>query len=170
MNNTEKVYLSVGSNLGDKESNIASSIVMLSSVKEILNIRTSSFYETEPLYNKNQSNFLNIIIECETTLTPFKLLDKISEIEKILGRERKEAKNLPRTIDIDIVIFGDVFIDTPQLSIPHPQALFRKFVLKPLNELAPELIFPKTKYTVKELLLNCPDNSSVVKYNIGKIA
>jgi 7,8-dihydro-6-hydroxymethylpterin-pyrophosphokinase len=77
---------------------------------------------------------------------------------------------LPRTIDIDIVIFGDVFIDTPQLSIPHPQALFRKFVLKPLNELAPELIFPKTKYNVKELLLNCPDNSSVVKYNIGKIA
>jgi 2-amino-4-hydroxy-6-hydroxymethyldihydropteridine diphosphokinase len=170
MANLEKVYLSVGSNLGDKESNIASSIVILSSDKEILNIRTSSFYETEPLYNKNQSNFLNIMIECETTLTPFKLLDKISEIEKILGRKRKDVKNLPRTIDIDIVIFGDFFIETSQLSIPHPQALFRKFVLVPLKELAPELIFPKTKYTVTELLLNCPDNSSVVKYNIGKIA
>ena len=95
-----KVYLSIGSNIGDKESNIASSIAMLGSYIEISNIKSSSFYKTEPLYNENQPSFLNIVLELETTLTPFQLLDKIHEIEKMLGREEKRLKNQPRTIDI----------------------------------------------------------------------
>ena len=93
----EKVYLSIGSNIGDRESNIASSIAMLGSYIEISKIRSSSFYETEPLYNEDQPAFLNIVLEIETSLTPFKLLDKIREIEKMLGREEKRIKNQPRT-------------------------------------------------------------------------
>ena len=120
-----KVYLSIGSNIGDKESNIASSIAMLGSYVEISKIRSSSFYKTQPLYNESQPSFLNIVLELETTLTAFQLLDKIHEIEKMLGRDEKRLKNQPRTIDLDIVIFKDSFINTSQLQIPNHGALIR---------------------------------------------
>ena len=166
----EKVYLSIGSNIGDRESNIASSIAMLGSYIEISKIRSSSFYETEPLYNEDQPAFLNIVLEIETSLTPFKLLDKIREIEKMLGREEKRVKNQPRTIDIDIVIFKDSFIDTSELQIPHPGALLRNFVLIPLAELIPNEFFPKTNVKIVDLLKKCPDTSVVQKYIINKKA
>ena len=165
-----KVYLSIGSNIGDRESNIASSIAMLGSYIEISKIKSSSFYKTEPLYNENQPSFLNIILELETTLTAFQLLDKIHEIEKMLGREEKRQKNQPRTIDIDIIIFKDSFIDTPNLQIPHPGAVLRKFVLIPLAELASDEIFPKTNIKIVDLLEKCPDTSVVQKYIIDKKA
>ena len=91
----EKVYLSIGSNIGDRESNIASSIAMLGSYIEISYIRSSSFFETDPQYYENQPAFLNLVLEIETILTPFQLLDKISEIEKMLGRDKKREKNQP---------------------------------------------------------------------------
>ena len=106
----------------------------------------------------------------ETTLTAFQLLDKIHEIEKMLGREEKRKKNQPRTIDIDIIIFKDSFIDTPDLQIPHPGALLRKFVLIPLAELASDEIFPKTNIKIVDLLEKCPDTSVVQKYIIDKKA
>ena len=165
-----KVYLSIGSNIGEKESNIASSIAMLGSYIEISNIRSSSFYETDPLYNENQPAFLNLVLEIETILTPFQLLDKISEIEKMLGRDKKREKNQPRTIDIDIVIFKNSFIDTPELKIPHPGALLRNFVLIPLAELIPDEFFPKTNVKIVDLLKKCPDTSVVQKYIINKKA
>tara|TARA_B100000676_G_scaffold171413_1_gene168512 strand:- start:1672 stop:2181 length:510 start_codon:yes stop_codon:yes gene_type:complete len=165
-----KVYLSIGSNIGDKESNIASSIAMLGSFVEISKIRSSSFYKTQPLYNENQPFFLNIVLELETTLTAFQLLDKIHEIEKMLGREKNREKNQPRTIDIDIIIFKDSFIDTSQLKIPHPGALLRKFVMTPLAELVPDDIFPKTNIKIVDLLKKCPDTSVVQKYTIDKKA
>tara|TARA_X000000950_G_scaffold78793_1_gene99093 strand:- start:768 stop:1277 length:510 start_codon:yes stop_codon:yes gene_type:complete len=165
-----KVYLSIGSNIGDRESSIASSIAMLGSYIEVSEIRSSSFYKTEPLYNENQPSFLNIVLELETTLTAFQLLDKIHEIEKMLGREEKRQKNQPRTIDIDIIIFKDSFIDTPDLQIPHPGALLRKFVLIPLAELASDEIFPKTNIKIVDLLEKCPDTSVVQKYIIDKKA
>ena len=165
-----KVYLSIGSNIGDKESNIASSIAILGSYTEISEIKSSSFYKTEPLYNENQPSFLNIVIELETTFTAFQLLDKIREIEKMLGREEIRKKNHPRTIDIDIIIFKDSFIDTTELQIPHPGALLRKFVLIPLAELASDEIFPKTNIKIVDLLEKCPDTSVVQKYIIDKKA
>jgi 2-amino-4-hydroxy-6-hydroxymethyldihydropteridine diphosphokinase len=156
-----KVYLSIGSNLGDKESNIASCIAMLGSYVEITNIKTSSFYLTEPLFNQNQPSFLNIVLEHETTFSPFQLLDKIKEIEKMLGREEIREKNQPRTIDIDIIIFKNSFI---------PGSLYRKFVLIPLAELVPNEIFPKTNIKIVDLLEKCPDTSVVEKYMIDKKA
>ena len=165
-----KVYLSIGSNLGDRESNIASSIAMLDSHDEITNIKSSSFYKTEPLFNENQPYFLNIVIEISTTLSPFNLLDKIKDIENMLGRDLKREKNQPRTIDIDIIFFGNTFISTKELEIPHPGSIFRKFVLKPLSELIPNEIFPKTGVKVVDLLEKCPDTSVVEKYIIDKKA
>ena len=165
-----KVYLSIGSNLGDRESNIASGIAMLDNQDHITNIKSSSFYKTEPLFNENQPYFLNIVVEISTTLSPFNLLDKIKEIEIFLGRDRIRKKNQPRTIDIDIIIFGDTFISTKELEIPHPGSIFRKFVLKPLSELIPDEIFPKTGIKVVDLLEKCPDTSVVEKYIIDKKA
>ncbi|MBC8226166.1 MAG: 2-amino-4-hydroxy-6-hydroxymethyldihydropteridine diphosphokinase [Candidatus Marinimicrobia bacterium] len=164
------VYLSLGSNLGDKESNIASSIAMLGAYIENTDIRTSSFYLSEPLYNTNQPAFINIIVELNTLFTPFQFLDKIHDIEKMLGRRIDREKNSPRTIDIDIVLFGDAFIQTAELTIPHSHALLRKFVLVPLAELVPEKIFLGTKHKMIDLLEKCPDTSTVDKYLIDKKA
>jgi len=166
----EKIYLSIGSNLGDKESNIASCIAMLGSYVENTEIRTSSFYLSEPLYNTNQPTFINIIVELNTTFTPFQFLDKIYDIEKMLGRSIDREKNAPRTIDIDIILFGDAFMETPQLTIPHSHALLRKFVLVPLAELVPDKIFPGTKHKIIDLLEKCPDTSAVDKHLIDKKA
>ena len=164
------IYLSLGSNLGDRESNIASSIAMLGAYIENKDIRTSSFYVSEPLYNTNQPPFINIIVELNTVFTPFQFLDKIHDIEKMLGRKIDREKNAPRTIDIDIVLFGDAFIETAELTIPHSHALLRKFVLVPLAELVPDKIFPGTKYKMIDLLEKCPDTSIVDKYLIDKKA
>ena len=164
------VYLSLGSNLGDKESNIASSIAMLGAYIENTDIRTSSFYLSEPLYNTNQPAFINIIVELNTLFTPFQFLDKIHDIEKMLGRRIDREKNSPRTIDIDIVLFGDAFMETAELTIPHSHALLRKFVLVPLAELVPDKIFPGTKHKMIDLLEKCPDTSTVDKYLIDKKA
>ena len=164
------IYLSLGSNLGDRESNIASSIAMLGAYIENKDIRTSSFYVSEPLYNTNQPPFINIIDELNTVFTPFQFLDKIHDIEKMLGRKIDREKNAPRTIDIDIVLFGDAFIETAELTIPHSHALLRKFVLVPLAELVPDKIFPGTKYKMIDLLEKCPDTSIVDKYLIDKKA
>ena len=167
---SDTIYLSLGSNLGDKESNIASCIAMLGAYVENTNIRTSSFYISEPLYNTNQPSFINIIVELKTTFTPFQFLDKIHDIEKMLGRKIDREKNAPRTIDIDIVLFEDVFMETAELTIPHSHALLRKFVLVPLAELVPDKIFPGTKHKMIDLLEKCPDTSTVDKYLIDKKA
>ena len=167
---SDKVYLSIGSNLGDKESNIASSIAMLGSFVDNKNIRTSSFYSSEPLYNQDQPSFINIIVELDTTLSPFEFLDQIHDIERILGRKFPRGKNEPRTIDIDIILFGNLSIDTDKLTIPHPGALLRRFVLVPLSELIPEQIFLGTNHKIVDLLNNCPDTSRVSKHLIEKNA
>ena len=167
---SDTIYLSLGSNLGDKESNIASCIAMLGSYVENTEIRTSSFYISEPLYNINQPSFLNIIVELKTVFTPFQFLDKIHDIEKMLGRKLEREKNTPRTIDIDIIMFGNAFIETDKLTIPHSHALLRKFVLVPLAELIPDKVFPGTKYKMIDLLEKCPDTSTVDKYLIDKKA
>ena len=109
-------------------------------------------------------------MELNTLFTPFQFLDKIHDIEKMLGRRIDRKKNSPRTIDIDIVLFGDAFIQTAELTIPHSHALLRKFVLVPLAELVPDKIFPGTKCKMIDLLEKCPDTSIVDKYLIDKKA
>ncbi len=160
----ETVFLSFGANIGDREANIVSAITALSMNDNITDIKVASLYETEPLVNKDQPPFLNTVVQLNTTLRPFDLLDETQKVEQLLGRPKNHKKNAPRIIDIDIICFGSAYIDTDQLHIPHPMLAIRKFVLVPFNELVPDFIVPLVKKTVKDLLKHCPDTTIVRKH------
>lgn len=143
------VYLGIGSNLGDRFENIKSAIKKIAQLGEIS--QTSSLWETMPWGCAQQQPFLNCVISLETILSPFELLKRTSQIELKLGRKR-EQKFGPRTIDIDILLYGDLIINKPNLVIPHPYLHQRKFVLLPLSEIAPNLLHPILERRIKELL------------------
>jgi len=163
---SEKVYLSLGSNIGDREANLAGAITILGEYVENANLKSASFYNSEPLFNADQPKFLNTVVQLNTTFTPFEFLDEIQNVERLLGRSNNHKKNEPRTIDIDILTFGDSVLETSELTIPHPGIPYRLFVLVPFNELAPNYIVPGWKTTVKELLNHCTDKSKVLKHTI----
>jgi 2-amino-4-hydroxy-6-hydroxymethyldihydropteridine diphosphokinase len=143
------VYLALGSNVGDRERNLRAAIELLPV------LRISPIYETEPVDYTEQPWFLNLVVEAETDLSPFDLLATTSRIEQELGRVRDIPKG-PRTIDIDILLFGDQIVNTPDLQIPHPRMAERRFVLAPLADLAPDLRHPATRQTVREMLAAAP--------------
>ena len=161
MKTSNKVYLSLGSNIGDRESNLAQAITAIEISEGVDNVKSASFYLTEPLYNKEQEFFINTVIGLETTLKPFDFLDLVKNIESMLGRKRPNKKNMPRIIDIDILVHGDSIIETVQLVIPHPNIIHRKFVLIPFDEIAPDYKIPLINSSVHELLVNCKDQSFV---------
>ena len=144
------VYLGLGSNVGDRERMLQAAIDRLQSA-ELRILHTSSIYETEPQGRRNQRWFLNMVVEAETELFPRQLLGRIAKIEQELGRRRMLA-NGPRTIDIDILFYGNFVVETPELKIPHPRFAERRFVLAPMVELAPELRDPVSRRTMRELL------------------
>jgi len=144
-------YLALGSNLGDREAILLQALKCLESAG-VQVLRRSSIYETEPQEMREQPWFLNQVVEIETTLSPIELLGQIREIERGLGRQRVVAKG-PRTIDLDILFYGDAIIATPELQIPHPRLAERRFVLEPLAELAPNLSHPATGRKVSEMLV-----------------
>ncbi len=155
------VYLSLGSNLGDRVSHLRDAIARLQTTGRIASV--SSFYETEPVEFTEQAWFLNCVIALETTETPEQLMAAILHIEQEMGRERIQRKG-PRTIDIDILLFGDMIVDSPALTIPHPAMYQRRFVLQPLAEIAPELVHPVLKKTIRELREALPAGQAVRKY------
>jgi len=148
------VYLSLGSNIGNREANLRTAMDRLSEAGLRI-VRSSPIYETEPVDNRNQSWFLNLVLEVETDLFPLQLLSRTSKVELQLGRVRNTPKG-PRTIDIDILLYGNVVIKTLRLEIPHPRMTERRFVLAPLADLAPGLRHPVTHRTVREMLENAP--------------
>jgi 2-amino-4-hydroxy-6-hydroxymethyldihydropteridine diphosphokinase len=147
------VYLSLGSNLGDRARNLQDAIERLRSLGEVAAV--SSFYETEPVGDLHQSWFLNCAVMLRTEKMPRQLLAAVMAIEQALGRKRTVAKG-PRTIDIDIILFGRVVVDVPSLMIPHPAMHERRFVLQPLAEIAPEVRHPIFHRTIHELLEDLP--------------
>lgn len=141
-------YLGLGSNLGDREANIASALKMLGREARILKV--SSLYETEPVGNKDRPWFLNCVCSVETDLSPQTLLELAKTMERNLGRKRTPPFG-PRLIDIDILFYDDLILDSPDLTIPHPRLAERAFVLVPLKEMAPGLVHPLSGLTIEEL-------------------
>ena len=166
MNISNKVYLSLGSNIGDRESNLAQAITAIEISEGVDNVKSASFYLTEPLYNKEQEFFINTVIGLETILKPFELLDLVKNIESMLGRKKLEKKNMPRIIDIDILVHGESIIETDLLVIPHPNIIHRKFVLIPFDEIATDFKIPHINMTVNELLVRCTDKAYVKLYEL----
>ncbi len=150
------VYLSLGSNVGDREVNLRMAIEKLARLGEVLAV--SSFYETEPVEFTAQPWFLNCAVALRTELMPKLFLSKTLAIEQQMGRRRSQPKG-PRTIDIDILLFGNSVIHTPQLDVPHVAMHERRFVLEPLAEIAPEVRHPVFKRTMRELLQTLPANA-----------
>lgn len=154
------VYLSLGSNLGDRQSNLRNAIGRLLELGNVLEV--SSLYETEPVEFIDQPWFLNCAVALRTELIPREFLAGLLAIERSLGRERTQPKG-PRLIDIDILLYGAATIKTPQLTVPHPAMQERRFVLEPLAEIAPELKHPVLKKTIRELLHALPKSGPKVK-------
>jgi 2-amino-4-hydroxy-6-hydroxymethyldihydropteridine diphosphokinase len=149
----KRVFLALGSNMGDRQANLEQAIGALEA-EGVHIVRRSSIYETEPQELREQPWFLNMAIECETTLFPIQLVATTQRIERALGRDRglRAVPKGPRSIDIDILLFGKAQLDTPKLAIPHPRMLERRFVLEPLVEIAPSLRHPATRRLFKDEL------------------
>ena len=157
--NYSKVYLSVGTNLGNRENNISSCIDYLEKISEIKNI--SKIYETIPYkVQTEQSDFLNLALEINFFESAENLLIEINKIEKELGRVRSSIRNEPREIDIDIIFFGNQIINKKDLVVPHPRFRERLFVLQPLNDIAPNFLDPITNKTINQLLINAQNSSN----------
>ena len=147
------IYLSLGSNVGDREGHLRAAIERMAADVRVL--RVSPVYETEPVDYTAQRWFLNLVVEAETDLFPLQLLARTQRIERALGRVRTVPKG-PRTIDIDILFYGGTAMRTATLEIPHPRIAERRFVLAPLADLAPALRHPVTRRTVREMLDAAP--------------
>lgn len=141
-------YLSLGSNVGNREENLRDAIRRLRSAGNVVSV--SLFYETEPVEFTEQAWFVNCAVTLETTATPEQLMASLLRIEQEMGR-RRAAKKGPRIIDIDILLFGDTIMNSPALTIPHPAMHERRFVLEPLAEIAPDVRHPIFRSTVREL-------------------
>jgi 2-amino-4-hydroxy-6-hydroxymethyldihydropteridine diphosphokinase len=151
------IFLGIGSNLGNRLSNLQFAFDHFTVTKK------SSIYETEPVEFLEQPWFLNAVVRIETKFSPQELLAYCQSIEMKLGRKREIAKG-PRTLDLDILFYADVVLNEPDLIIPHPAIAERRFVLEPMNEIAPDFIHPVLKISISELLANCPDSSTVGRF------
>ncbi len=155
------VYLGLGSNLGDREANLAKALGLLT--QQVTIGQVSSIYETEPVGYLEQPWFLNLVCVGETKMDPFGLLTFAKEIEPELGRV-SSFPNAPRPIDIDLLLYDDQKIDTDDLTIPHPRMAQRRFVLAPMVEIAAAIIHPGNGKTIKELLTKLDDSTQVRKW------
>src|SRR5712692_7676357 len=153
------VYLSLGSNIGDREKNLHAAIASLSDAN-VRVMRASSLYETEPVDLREQPWFLNCVVEGATKITALELLHALREIERHMGSQKLVPKG-PRLIDMDILLYGEETIDAPELQVPHPRMHLRRFVLAPLAEIAPQSRHPVSRLTAAEMLARAADKSQV---------
>lgn len=151
-------YLSLGSNIGDREAHLRDAISRLEHHGKVCAL--SPFYETEPVEFTEQAWFLNCAVTLETGETPAQLMTSLLGIEQEMGRRRLQKKG-PRIIDIDILLFGDAIVNTPELTIPHPAMAHRRFVLEPLAEIAADVQHPVLKKSIRELRDRLPETQKV---------
>lgn len=160
----EKVILSLGSSIGDKQKTLSSAVIQIErKIGRI--ISKSEIYESAPWGFADANNFYNLALSLETTLSPTEVLKKINIIEKNHGRERKKNTYTARTLDIDIIFFGSLIISTKKLIIPHKFAHQRLFVLLPISEFDNNFVHPKLKKTIFELIKECKDDTKTVRIN-----
>ena len=152
------VFIALGSNLGDRVCNLEDAVLGLRDFVDL--IRPSPIYETEPKYLEDQPRFLNMVVAGKTALTASDLLNRLKELEASLGRTPSERYG-PRLIDLDIIFFDDQRIDSPELTVPHPNLAERAFVLRPLADIAPDTRHPVSGKSVREMLNALPGDDGV---------
>lgn len=153
-------YIGIGSNVGDGAANCRKAIELLAKAGSVVSV--SSFYHTEPVGRHEQDDFINAVAAVETDRSPRDLLSVCQAIEDRLGRKRGIRWG-PRTADLDILLYGDLVFDQPELTIPHPQMALRKFVLAPLAEIAPDAMHPRLCRTAVQLYRELKDPHTVIK-------
>lgn len=156
-----KVFLALGSNMGNREDNLTKAVSAVSGIGETRLLKVSNIYETKPVGFTEQDDFLNMAALIETGLSPLKLLDKLQEVETAMGRVR-EVRWGPRTIDIDILLYDDIEMNAQRLTIPHPRMLERAFVMVPLRDLDPDLKIDNK--SIDEIIDNCEDKSGIMLF------
>jgi len=155
-----RLYLALGTNLGDRWENLREAIRRLETFVRVQ--RISSIYETEPWGITEQPRFFNLVVEGESELEPLALLNALKRVESEMGREPGERYG-PRVIDLDILLYADLVLQTDRLEIPHPRMAERRFVLVPLAEIGPNVVHPRLMQTAQELLAQLPDNGDVTR-------
>ncbi len=157
-----------GSNLGDRLGHLQAASAEVMCIEKLEPpIQVSAIYETEPVdCDAAAGKFLNAVIEIGYTGDAMELLQRLREIEKKLGRPSRRERNASRTLDLDLLYFGDALLSTPELELPHPRMTTRRFVLAPLAEIRPDLVLPSQKKTVTELLAALPDRSPLVRTSL----
>ena len=145
-----RVYVGIGSNIGDRQKNLGEAVSRLGSEQSVKLVTQSSFYETHPVGGPPQEDYLNGVLEAETSLSPEDLLVFFKRIEQDMGRV-PAGRNEPRVIDLDILLYDNEVLKKDKIEIPHPRMHERSFVLKPLAEIAPEAVHPVFKKTIQEL-------------------
>ena len=160
-----KAGIALGSNLGDRLTNLRNARAEIAALNDVRPpIRASALYETEPVgCEEGASKFLNAVVEFEYSGDAQDLLRALAAIEKRLGRPAAHARNVSRSIDLDLLYFGDLEIETAELQLPHPRIIDREFVLRPLADISPDLVLPKQTEPVGELLRRLPNSGAVVR-------
>ena len=161
MPDNSRIFLGLGSNMGNRYQNLKKGIHLLNNHPHIWVIDQSHVYQSAPLYHTDQEDFYNLVVEINTNCIPLDLLNEIKKIEKKTGRDSKSKKNMPRILDIDILAIGDLQIHSELLEVPHPRISERKFVLKPWKDIAPNFQLPESSATIADLLDKTEDSSQV---------
>ena len=154
-------YIALGSNLGDRERHLRAALAALRALRGVREVVTSRVYETTPVGPGEQRPYLNAVARVATDLSPRDLLDRLLAIERSEGRERGPVRNAPRTLDLDLLLYGEREIDEPGLVVPHPRMAQRAFVLEPLCDLAPDLVIPGASAPVSALAAAVRDPAAV---------
>jgi 2-amino-4-hydroxy-6-hydroxymethyldihydropteridine diphosphokinase len=164
----EQVYVALGSNLGDRDRQLAAALSALSATDGIEVVGVSPVYETDPVGPPPQGPYLNAAVHLRTALSPGALLKRLLEIEAAQGRSRGSTRDAPRTLDLDLLFYGDRTQKDSELELPHPRLADRPFVLEPLSDLAPDFVHPVLRISVAELARRVHDPAAVRRRAAGE--